>query len=128
MSQHIATPSRDFPRLRASQQVDLVLVRLGAREHPNPSMRWKCLTLLDHLDGDDSVPVFIGALTNDPVPRVRKHALHALTCQRCKEAPLGLDVVPAIVICAESDPNPKVRERARALLHRHPPDERATRG
>src|SRR3954471_21569491 len=47
----VATPSRHFPALRASGQVDLPLVRLGAQSHPNPRIRWQCLTVLDHLDG-----------------------------------------------------------------------------
>lgn len=122
-----ATHARAFPELRASGAVDLGLVRLGARKHPNPSIRWKCLTLLDHLDGDDSVPVFLDALAHDPVPRVRRHALHALACERCKAAPLCADVVPAIAACAEHDPNEKVRVMATELLWGHLSDPRAAR-
>ena len=111
-----ATHSRAFPALRASGEVDLPLLRLGARSHPVPSMRWRCLTLLDHLDGDDSVPVFIEALFEDPVPRVRRHALHALSCERCKEAPLCVDIAPLLERCAATDDNAKVRAQAEATL------------
>jgi hypothetical protein len=111
-----ATYGRDFPSLRASGDVDLVLLRLGARRHPVPSMRWRCLTLLDHLDGDDSVPVFVEALFEDPVPRVRRHALHALSCERCKEAPLCVDLKPLLERCAQTDDNERVRTQARAAL------------
>jgi len=121
-----ATPSRQFPTLRASGQVDLSLLRLGARSHPNPKIRWQCLTLLDHLDGDESVPVFIDALLGDPVPRVRRHALHALSCDRCKTAPLCVDVVPVVAKCLHNDDNAKVRRQARDVLARYLPDERAT--
>ena len=119
MLRYVATPSRQFPRLRASGEVDLSLLRLGARSHPNPATRWRCLTLLDHLDGDDSVPVFIEALLGDPVPRVRRHALHALSCERCKAEPICADVVPAIAMCAQNDDNVKVRQQARELLIRY---------
>src|SRR4051812_35415805 len=111
-----ATPSRGFPALRQSGLVDLPLLRLGAGTHPNPKIRWQCLTLLDHLDGDDSVPVFVAAMLNDPVPRVRRHALHALSCDRCKAAPLCSDVVPAIAECARTDSSAKVRVQAEAVL------------
>ena len=111
-----ATHSRAFPALRASGEVDLVLLRVGARSHPVASMRWRCLTLLDHLDGDDSLPVFVEALFEDPVPRVRRHALHALSCERCKESPLCVDLKPLLERCARTDDNERVRTQARAAL------------
>jgi hypothetical protein len=123
----VATPSRQFPALRASGQVDLSLLRLGAQSHPNPKVRWQCLTLLDHLDGDESVPVFVGALLGDPVPRVRRHALHALSCDRCKTSPLCVDVVPIVAECLRKDDNANVRQQARDVLARYLPDERAAR-
>jgi HEAT repeats len=122
---YVATPSRQFPALRASGEVDVSLLRLGARSHPSPKIRWQCPTLLDHLDGDDSVPVFIEALLGDPVPRVRRHALHALSCDLCKQAPVCVDVVPAIAECVRTDNNAKVKQQARLVLFRHLPDERA---
>jgi hypothetical protein len=123
----VATPSRQFAELRASAQVDLALLRLGARHHPNAKVRWQCLTLLDHLDGDESVSVFLDAMRQDPVPRVRRHALHALTCERCKEVPLCADVVPALMECAENDANIKVRLQARRALAQYVSDARAAR-
>jgi hypothetical protein len=123
----VATPSRQFPALRASGDVDLELVRLGARSHPNPKVRWQCLTLLDHLDDDDSVPVFVDALRNDPVPRVRRHALHALSCDRCKAEPVQIDVASVIVDCFREDDNAKVRRQAQYALTQLLPDERARR-
>jgi HEAT repeat protein len=112
MLRFVRTPSRHFAALRASGEVDLPLLRMGARQHPNPAVRWRCLTLLDHLDGDASIPVFVDALRSDPVPRVRKHALHALTCDGCKEAPLSIDVAPIVARCAATDDNAKMRRRA----------------
>lgn len=123
----VGTPSRQFAELRASGRVDIALLRLGARHHPNTKIRWQCLTLLDHLDGDESVSVFLDAMRRDPVPRVRRHALHALTCERCNEAPLCADAVPALMECAENDANAKVRLQARRALARHVSDARAAR-
>jgi hypothetical protein len=122
----VATPSRQFPALRLSGQVDAALLRLGARSHPNPRIRWQCLTVLDDVDGDESVPVFV-ALFGDEVPRVRRHALHALSCDRCNAEPLCVDVVPIVAACLRDDDNAKVRQQARHLLARHLPDERAAR-
>jgi HEAT repeat protein len=123
----VATPSREFDALRLSGQVDAALLLLGARSHPNPRIRWQCLTVLDHVDGDESVPVFVEALVGDEVPRVRRHALHALSCDRCKAEPLCVDVVPIIAACLRDDANAKVRQQARDLLARYLPDERAAR-
>ncbi|HEY2812699.1 MAG TPA: HEAT repeat domain-containing protein [Acidimicrobiales bacterium] len=124
---YVATPSRQFPALRASGQVDLPLLRLGAQSHPNPRIRWQCLTVLDHIDGDESVPVFVSTLLGDAVPRVRRHALHALSCDRCKMSPLCVDVVPVVAECLRNDDNAKVRRQARDVLARYLPDERAAR-
>lgn len=65
------------------------------------------------------------ALHDDPVPRAHRHALHAMSCARCQQAPLSVDVVPAVAACAEGDDNAKVRRQARELLVRYLPDERA---
>lgn len=127
VARYAATPAREFPALARSGEVDLGFVRLGARNHPNPAIRWRCLTLLDHLDGGDATPVYLDRLAHDPVPRVRRHALHALTCDRCSLSPRATDVVPAVAESAQHDPNAKVRRRAREILHRYLPDERAAR-
>ena len=46
---------------------------------------------------------------HDPVPYVRRVAVHALICQRCKPAPLTRDVVPLLLRVAREDLNSKVR-------------------
>jgi len=51
--------------------------------HSSPRVRWWCLQLIDHV-GNASLLQQAAPLLNDPVPRVRKMALHALTCERCK--------------------------------------------
>src|SRR5438045_7925027 len=112
---YIATPSRGFAALRASGRIPLDLVGRGALEHPNSKIRRSCLILLDHLGDERHAPVFAAALRNDPVPRNRRHALHALTCDKCKAATMCVDVSDDIRV-ALADPNPKVRALAASLV------------
>lgn len=80
---YAGTPSRRFPALRESGEVPLELLKRGALDHPTGRIRWRCLDLLDHL-GDETVnDVFEQALL-DPLPRVRRHAAHALECTKCR--------------------------------------------
>jgi hypothetical protein len=113
---HIATHSRDFAALRDSGQVPLDLVGRGALEHDNARIRRCCLILLDHLGDERHIPVFARALGADPVPRNRRHALHALTCQKCKAADMCVDVSGYVHQAATHDPNPKVRSLASSLI------------
>jgi hypothetical protein len=54
---------------------------------------------------------FVAAL-DDPVPRVRRHAIHALTCEACRVEPLTIDVVSPLRRTVALDPNPQVRFEA----------------
>jgi HEAT repeat protein len=86
--------------------------------HPNPRTRWLCLDYLDHVAVAASAEVFVAAL-HDPVPRVRRHAIHALTCQACKREPWPADVITPLRRVVAADVNPMVRfEALRALLLR----------
>lgn len=96
----------------------------GARHHPNPRARWLCLDYLDHMAGPEAAETFIAALA-DPVPRVRRHAIHALVCDACKPGPVEADAVTPLRRLAAHDPSPKVRLAAlRALLGRLGPGQR----
>ena|SRR5436190_1364301 len=112
---HIRTHSRDFPQLRATGAVDLDLLSRGALEHNDSRVRRSCLVLLDHLGDERHVKVFAAALRSDPVPRNRRHALHALTCNKCKANQMYVDVT-ADVRAVLADPNPKVRALAASLM------------
>ena len=111
---YIATHSRQFAELRASDVVDLTLLSRGALEHDNSWVRRSCLILLDHLGDERLVEVFAAALRTDPVPRNRRHALHALTCNKCKATAMCVDV-SADIRAALADPNPKVRALAASV-------------
>ena len=85
--------------------------------HESPVVRRCCLELLDQHPDPRAVPHILGAL-EDPVPRVRWHAVHALLCDACKagESFLTSDVAARLRRVAEHDPSPKVRGYARWAL------------
>ena len=113
---YVGTYSRNFPELRASGLVSLELLGRGALEHDNSRIRRSCLILLDHLGDERYADVFATALRTDPVPRNRRHALHALTCNKCKATEMCVDVTAEIRL-ALADPNPKVRALAQSLAN-----------
>jgi HEAT repeat protein len=84
----------------------------------NPKVRWWSVQLLDHIPDGRAVAVVAEAL-DDPVPRVRRNAAHALSCRSCKpgwDGSLPEVAVARLRSMATSDPNAKVRaEAARAL-------------
>lgn len=110
--------------VRDKRLANLELLNAGAVEHPNPRIRGTCLGLLDHLAGEDSVPVYLAAL-RDPVPKVRRSALHALTCEACKAEALCADVVPEVARLAANEPSDTVRAQAVNALLARQSDQRA---
>lgn len=97
----------------------------GALNHPDPPARRLCLDYLDHLAGPEAAETFTAAL-DDPVPRVRRHAIHALTCEACKPEAWCADAVTPLRRIIADDPSPKVRfEALRALLSQLDPSSRA---
>ena len=95
---------------------------VSALEHPNPRVRCDCLAMLDHLADESSVVAMIAA-TSDPVPRVRRMAVHALGCQRCKPSALSSDLNAIFVPIAEGDPAWRVRREAVISIVQQPADE-----
>ncbi len=85
--------------------------------HENPVVRRCCLELLDQHPDARAVPHILGAL-EDPVPRVRWHAVHALLCDACKagESFLTSKIAERLRRVADDDPSPKVRDYARHAL------------
>lgn len=57
-------------------------------------------------------------LVDDPVPRVRRMALHVLSCDVCKLAPLPADddLVALVIDRALADPSIQVRRHATVAL------------
>jgi hypothetical protein len=82
-------PARELSRLDPELRPVLAW---GALSHPDPAARRLCLDYLDHLAGPEAAETFAAAL-DDPVPRVRRHAIHALTCDACKPEGWCVDAV-----------------------------------
>ncbi|MET8634761.1 HEAT repeat domain-containing protein [Streptomyces sp. NPDC004096] len=92
-------------------------VRAGLYDE-DPAVREGCCRLLDHLVDIESMDALV-TMVDDPDPRVRIAAFHALACDRCKGdtcAP-GADRVldPALRHLA-TDPDRHVRARAAELV------------
>ncbi len=85
---------------------------------PNPVVRWWCVQLLDHVPDQRGIDLIV-PLLDDPVPRVRRNAVHTLGCAACKptaEICLSPETRARIRRLADSDPNGKVRDEASRLL------------
>lgn len=80
----------ELRRVKLTEATFLALVK--GLKHPNPKVRWWCLQLFDHIGDEKCVPHII-PLLQDPVPRVRKHALHALECEACKQSPEAVQAI-----------------------------------
>jgi hypothetical protein len=102
--------------------LDAAVVGLG---HASPRVRRGCAGFLDHQGTDECVDALRQAALLDPVPAVRRTAIHALGCQKCKPRPLTGDLVELLAQVALSDGNVKVRQEAVWVLGVQPRDSRA---
>jgi hypothetical protein len=85
---------------------------------PRSRIRWWCVQVLDHVP-DPAATIAIARMLDDPVPRVRRNAAHALGCVACKpewSGGLPPDVVARLQDLAENDANAKVRSEASLAL------------
>lgn len=108
-------------QLRLPQDAKEALLR--GLEHPSPAVRYNCLALLDHLPDEEALAAVV-PLLDDPVPRVRRIAVHALGCVACKpgaDVALGADVLAKVAVMSANDVSARVRvEAARTLACRAP--------
>jgi HEAT repeat protein len=84
----------------------------------NPVVRWWSIQLLDRC-ADQRATEAIVLLLNDPIPRVRRNAAHAVGCVICKpewNGELPDEAIRQLTALAGTDPNPKVRTEARMTL------------
>jgi HEAT repeat protein len=85
---------------------------------PNPRVRWWCLQVLDHVPDPRAIGHIAGALA-DPVPRVRRNAVHALGCVACKpdwDGTLPIGVIGLLMEMSTTDVNDKARREASSAL------------
>lgn len=104
-------------RLMAAGRFATPALRVGLC-HPDPVVRVGCCKILDHFLDEDAVPELIANLSHDDA-RVRAWALHALTCERCKEGecrPGEDDVLPVAIRMLQTDPDRSVRQMAAGML------------
>jgi HEAT repeat protein len=107
-------------RIAALQQ--RLLAGLAA---PGPWLRAECAHALDTF-GDAAARPALARLLDDPVPRVRAAAIHALSCHACSDAKpdaLEADLHERIAAAAAGDVSRKVRLHASVALDgdRRPP-------
>jgi len=120
--EQLADPARARPAywcLVAGGPAALPAVRVGLR-HERGGVRAGCAEALDHLVDEASFPLLVACL-DDPEPRVRVNALHALACDRCKNngcRPDKAAVLPPAIRCLRHDPNRHVRAIAAGVVGR----------
>ncbi|MDT3444894.1 HEAT repeat domain-containing protein [Pseudofrankia sp. BMG5.37] len=103
-------------RFRLVPDMPVGAIRVAAIHHSDPWVRRACLAFLDHHANDASTRTFLDALA-DPVTPVRLTALHAVSCERCRDSPLCVaDVVPTLAGALRADPSPEVRHKAIPIL------------
>jgi hypothetical protein len=68
----------------------LVDAFLAGLDSADPRIRFDCAHALDHF-ADARCVAPLRQLLDDPVPRVRRMALHVLSCEACKLVPLATD-------------------------------------
>jgi hypothetical protein len=112
-------------RALADAGPDGVAAALAALSSSSPRIRRGAADFLDHFADDRCVEKLAELALGDPVPYVRRVAVHALLCQRCKPAPLTVDVLPLLLRIAREDPTPRVREEAIWGLAQQGPDPRS---
>lgn len=91
---------------------------VGGISDANPRVRWWCIQVLDHVPDMRAISVIASAL-DDPVPRVRRNAAHALGCVTCKpewDGALSTPTVERLRHIAAEDPSEKVRRETAATL------------
>jgi HEAT repeat protein len=84
----------------------------------SPWLRAECAHALDTF-GDASVRPALARLLDDPTPRVRASAIHALSCHACsddKPEALEPDLRARIAAAAQGDASRKVRRHAAVAL------------
>ncbi len=76
-------------------------------------MRYNCAIALDHL-ADERCTEPLRQLLNDSVPRVRRAAVHSLSCDACKVSPLSNHdgLTETLINMALHDPSIRVRREA----------------
>ena len=119
IGQHFALmPLRIILELRSilleiGQHALLVEKLLEGLKHSEARVRYNCALAMDHI-ADERCSEPLRALFEDTVPKVRRAALHSLSCETCKVTPLPMpgDLIETLSATAMSDLNIRVRRTA----------------
>jgi HEAT repeat protein len=106
-----------FRSLLAAGAAATPAVRRGLT-HPDARVRAECCNVLDHFLDAAALPELVANL-DDPSAHVRDRALHALSCDRCKEGecrPAEDEVIAAALRLLRQDPDRYVRKSAAGAL------------
>lgn len=106
---------------RGKQNLSLLKDGLSS---PNWRIRAGCAGLMDHF-ADPSCGGDLVALLSDPHEKVRRAALHSVSCDQCKDEPLFVDWVPEVARLAKYDRIIRVRRIATLMLGARINDPRA---
>jgi HEAT repeat protein len=109
--------------LAASGEQGLAAAVAGL-SHTEARVRRGCADFLDHYGTDACVDALRSTALHDTVPSVRRAAVHALLCQRCKPCALTTDLTDFLIQVALEDSSPRVRGEAVWGLGNHPRDQR----
>jgi HEAT repeat protein len=95
--------------------------------HPRAKLRQTSLAVMDHL-GDQFEPRCYEAilpLLEDEISKVRRAAVHAISCQHCHPAPEEIDVPSLLIEKLENDSSISVRRAAIRALAEYSSDSRS---
>ena len=104
-----ATAGPAAATLKVQPPERLVPTLVAGLESPAWRVRRSCCRLLDDLDFTPESLRALQAALDDPDPRVRRSALHTLSCQHCKPSGCALEIGPLFERMAR-DPSRRVRD------------------
>jgi HEAT repeats len=118
LAARMAIPLRDILEVRMhlleTKRLHLLVdgLLLGL-EHERPKVRADCAGALDHF-ADERCAEPLMRLLSDPTPKVRRMALHSLSCDACKLVPLEVagDMVARLIEVTLHDSSIRVRRAA----------------
>ncbi len=103
---------------------DGLQVVLAGLSDSRPRIRRAAVDWFDHYGDDRCLIGLTERLLSDPVPKVRRAAVHSLGCDRCKGHPLRSDRAPLLLEVIQKDDNTAVRGEAIFALSLLPADPR----
>ena len=106
----------ELRRVKVSPEAKVALIR--GLKHRNSKVRWWCIQLMDHIADESYLHPLLDAAYTDPTPKNRRHAIHALACEKCKPdgCRLRIDIRDDLRRILSTDPDVSVRETARLEL------------